>query len=183
MKPLKKLLEYLLKEESEDDLYHITYYNRLENISKDGLKTGARRSIGGASYDGHSAGNLFLTDRNGIKFWYNRAEAFAEHNSDNIYEDGYVPVVLKITKPVQDDELDIDDLGSRDSLSDAYKYQGNVEPEYIELWDGSTWISVEDWWDVDINQALNKTEEEDEDTGETIEYYHFKYSNQNPLIP
>jgi hypothetical protein len=24
-----------------------------------------------------------------------------------------------------------------------------------------------------------ETEEEDEDTGETIEYYHFKYSNQN----
>jgi 5-methylcytosine-specific restriction endonuclease McrA len=168
--------------ETSEPLYHVTYFNRLENISHKGLVPGSGRSIGGAAYDVHAAQGIFLTEGDGISFWYGKAEDFAEHNSDNILEDGLVPVVLKIDYEGLKSDLQSDEPGTDDSRSEAYIHTGPIEPEYLEVWDGSSWIPVEDYWDIDIEQALDKEEMEDED-GNEEEYYLFKYSNENPLMP
>lgn len=181
---VKEEIKHFLFEQIEPDwLCHVTHFNRLENISKNGLTPGAARSIGGSAYDTHAAKGIFLTDFGGVDFWYNKAEAFAEHNSDNVYEDGLVPVVLRIDYDGLQTDLETDEPGSTDSRQDAFIHRGPIGPEHIEVWTGSDWIPVEDYWgEVDIELTLDKEELEGDD-GEPEEYYLFKYSNQNPLIP
>lgn len=168
---VKEELQHFLFEQSEPDwLYHVTYFNRLENISKNGLVPGAVRSIGSRAYDAHAAKGVFLTNMDGVDYWYNKAEAFAEHNSDNVYEDGLVPVVLRIDYDGLVSELETDEPGSEDSRQDAYIHRGTIGPEYLEVWTGQGWIPVEDYWgEVDIELALDKEEIESED-GEPEEY-------------
>lgn len=180
---LDSLYNFLFEQTGPDWLYHVTYFNRLENISKRGLVPNSARSIGGGAYDTHAAKGIFLSEKDGVDFWYNRAEAFAEHNSDNVYEDGFVPVVLRIDYDGLVADLQSDEIGSKDSYREAYIHNGPIDPGYIEVWTGNDWIPVEDYWgEVDIELALDKEEVEGED-GMPEEYYLFKYSTQNPLIP
>jgi len=181
---IKKLIETILKEELEnfsdspEFLYHVTYFSRLERIATQGLLAGQGRSIGAPSYDSHAAKGLFLTEPEGIRFWFGKSENFAEHRSDNPYEDGLVPVVLRIdAASLSDDKMSEDDLGTRDAFNQAYIYKDGIAPDYLEIWDGSSWIPVEDYWDVDTLQAF--TVEQDEDSGDDL--YWFK--NDNPLMP
>jgi hypothetical protein len=190
MANIKQLIEQLVKkqlsslqeqEESLDPLYHVTYYNRLGSISNAGLKPRMARSIGAPGYDSHAQKGVFLTEKEGIKFWYSRAEDFANYNSDTPLEDGLVPVVLKIDPDGFDEEKILEDeLGTKDSFNDAYIINDTISPDYIEVWDGTTWLSIQDWQDIDTTQAFDKEEIEGED-GEPEEYYLFKYNN--PLEP
>lgn len=167
--------------EVDDPLYHVTYYNRLEGISQNGLQPGSARSIGGSSYDTHAARGIFLAEDDGVSFWYSKAEDFANHNSDNPLEDGLVPIVLKIDPAAfLEEDLIEDEPGSADSATGAYIVPNVIEPDYIEAWDGSSWIPVDEWDSIDIEQAFDREELEDED-GDEEAYYLFKYDN--PLQP
>ena len=179
-------LQNILKEdidgsEINDPLYHVTYFNRLDGISGAGLRPGMARSIGAGGYDAHAKKGVFLTEDDGVNFWFNRAEQFADHNSDNPLEDGLVPVVLRIDPAafLEDDLLD-DELGSKDSLSGAYIHPVGIEPDYIDVWDGSNWIPVDNYDSIDIEQSFDRESIEDEDGGDD-EYFMFKYDN--PLKP
>lgn len=194
MKLLEKLIEHLIshelanilfeqssEEQNDGPLYHVTYYNRLEGISEAGLRPGMGRSIGAPAYDAHARKGIFLTEDDGVRFWYSKAEEFANHQSDNPLEDGLVPIVLRIDPAgFTEEELSDDALGTRDAMSGAYIHPIGIDPEYINVWDGSGWISVDDWQDIDIEQAFDREEIEDEDGGPE-EYYLFKY--HNPLKP
>jgi hypothetical protein len=173
---LEELLPFLFEEVEAEWLYHVTYFNRLEGISDNGLQPGSARSIGAPSYDVHAAKGIFLTEQEGVRFWYNKAESFAEHNSDNPYEEGLAPIVLRVDYEGLKTDLQTDELGSEDSRADAYIHAGGIDPEYIEAWDGSSWIPIEDYWDIDTEQAF-EIEEDSEDTGEV--FYFFK--DNNPL--
>lgn len=179
---VERVLRNILKEdvavdENSEPLYHVTYLNRLDGISGAGLRSGMGRSIGAPAYDAHAAKGVFLAEEDGVHFWFNRAEDFATHNSDNPLEDGLVPVVLRVNpQGFSEDELADDELGSKDAMSDAYIHPG-IDPEHIDVWDGNSWIPVDDWDSIDPEQAFEM--EEDEETGENYAFFR----DDNPLMP
>lgn len=122
-------------------IYHVTYIKNLDNIASSGLTPNAESGIGGPALAGHKAGKVFLTDAGGVSFWLNRAEQFAYHNSDNPGEDGLVPVVLRMREQA-DWKLKLDDVGTDDSGSEAFSYAGSLNPDDLEAWDGTAWVSI-----------------------------------------
>ena len=179
---LKNILKEVIDgSEIDDPLYHVTYFNRLDGISGAGLRPGMARSIGAGGYDAHAKKGVFLTEDDGVNFWFNRAEQFADHNSDNPLEAGLVPVVLKIDPAafLEDDLID-DELGSKDAMSGAYIISDGIDADFIDVWDGSSWIPVDNYENIDIEQSFDKEEIEDEDGGDDA-YFMFKYDN--PLNP
>lgn len=176
---VRRLLEQV--DEVDEPLYHVTYAGRLDSISQNGLQPGSQRSIGASSYDAHAAKGVFLTEEGGVYFWANRAEDFANSNSDEPYEDGLTPVVLRVSPSgFTEDGLMDDELGSDDSRSGAYIWPGDIGPEHLEVFDGSNWIDVSDWETIDFLQAFDEEEIEDEDGGPET-YLLFKHTN--PLVP
>jgi hypothetical protein len=175
--------------EDHDILYHVTFFKNMPSIAAEGLKPGAGSSIGqGAGYKDHSTGNVFLTEFNGVIFWYGKAEDWAEHSSDNVYEDELVPVVLRIF--LDDESLSEDELGFKDSgYNEAFKTKQGIPPEHMEVWSGSKWIDVEDYNSIDILDALiveeNEESEEDEDSEEYqgSEDTLYWFNPEHPLMP
>lgn len=108
-------------------LYHVIFYNLLESIASAGLKPDAGRGIGSRVYDQHRSGAIFLTDAAGVHFWASRAEEWAEGRSDDLLEDGLVPVLLRVPDSVlrscEDDEVGSDDAGH-----DAFKCRTRIPP-------------------------------------------------------
>jgi len=118
-------------------LYHVTYLANLDKIATSGLLPNANNGIGGPALKSYKAGKVFLTDAGGVDFWLNRAEMFAYNDSDNIAEDGLVPVVLRVVEPKY---LTKDEEGTNDSGHEAY-YCSRVNSE-IEVWTGNQWQSI-----------------------------------------
>ena len=138
--------------------YHVTYYNRLPSIADSGLRVGGSPSIGGAGLDSHRRGTIFLTEFEGLSFWIDRAEQWALHRSDDLLEDGYVVVVLRILDT--DDlieECEEDEVGTQDAGSYALKCRATIEPEDIQMYWGGEWFDVEDF------EAINPAEAFDEE--------------------
>lgn len=158
-------------EDDGDYLYHITYYNRLPSIAANGLLPNMARSIGGAAYDSHSRGGMFLTEADGVNFWYDKAEEFAEYNSDDLYKDKFVPVVIQVLACYFDD-IKPDKIGTEDAKVKAWKAQVGVPPRYLKIWTGTSWASITSYSRVDWKSALNV---------DTDGYCYFK--SENPLKP
>ena len=181
--------EELVRREAEGPLYHVTYYGRLPDIAEEGLAAGRARSIGAAAYDAHARGRLFLTEPEGVKFWHGRAEAFAEHESDQPHEDGLVPVVLRVHEDCfEPEELEVDDLGTRDALAPAWAIRGEPFPaDCLDVYAGPErgWVPVEDYGVVDPLSAFdvqpNPDFDSDEYGDEPEDLYYFKW--KSPLEP
>ena len=137
----------------EAPLYHVTYSGRLAGIAGAGLIPGAAESIGGQTYAGHRKGAIFLTEPDGLSFWHEKAEEWAHHRSDDLLEDGLIPVVLRVWPDV---ECKHDEPGTRDAGSTAWKCLGRVEPDEIEIWSGVKWLPVDEYEDVDASAALDE---------------------------
>lgn len=145
-------------EELDDDdiLYHVTYANSLDAIANLGLVPGAGSAMGGGGNVGHSLGKVFLSDYDGVSFWFGRSQEWANHYSDDPHGDGMVPVVLRVTVPDWD-EVEEDEAGSRDSRKDAWAYKGSINPEFLEVWDGEDWVDLdEDFEDIDVSVAYDE---------------------------
>jgi len=129
-----------VRAEADEYLYHVTYLNRLPNISVSGLVPGSVANFGGG-YEGHSQRKIFLTVDNGISFWMDRLGNIAENESDRPVQDGWNPVVLRVrTENLED--LHEDEVGSRDAREVAYYVEDSINPDELEFWDGSDWESV-----------------------------------------
>ena len=78
--------------------YHVTYYCYLDSISNTGLDF---EQLGGSNYfkphliSNSQQGTFFVTNIEGVKHWIGVMEDQAAHRSDDIYEDGFIPVILK----------------------------------------------------------------------------------------
>lgn len=159
-------------------LYHVTTYRRLEDIAEDGLRRGRARAIGAPSYDANAARGIFLTEAEGVFFWHARAEDHAEHGSDDLLEDGVVPIVLRVdVDDLPDEELEPDEPGSHDARADAWISQGPIEPDTIEAFDGQGWVPVSDWEQIDPSLGVEEIDEDDE--GEPI----WGFPNRSELFP
>jgi hypothetical protein len=143
-------------------LYHVTFYRNLSTIAKHGLRPDSGRGIGSAVYDANRQGAIFLTEADGINFWAERAEQWAENNSDDLYEDGLVPVLLRVASDFTDCEPD--EIGSKDARSEAYRCKA-VDADALEVWAGTEeegqWVLMEDWHEVDLDKAFDDPDDED----------------------
>ena len=157
-------------------LYHATYFNRLPFIEIEGLQPFQRRSIGSEAYSGHARGRIFLTARDGVEFWTTRAEEFAEHASDDVLEDGLIPVLLRVR--ISDVAgLTPDDLGTSDAFAGAWMTTEAIEPDALEIWVGSSWAPLDYWEMMDPSIALKNMAA----PGEAGPIWVFK--DESPLTP
>jgi len=167
---------------ADDYLYHVTYYGRLGNIARSGLVPGRARSIGAPSLDSHARGRVFYTDPEGVFFWHSKAEEHAEANSDDVLEDELIPVVLRVDlNAFEDDSLEEDEIGSEDARADAWLVDYEMPPEEIEVFDGSSWIPVEDFDSIDPATAIFTEVELSSDDDEPVDLHYFK--DRSPLMP
>jgi hypothetical protein len=148
-----KLKSLLLENTDDLFIYTVTTADRLESIAQDGLIPGAKRSIGSSSLDGHAKGRLFFTEKDGLSFWLMRAEQSIEHNFDDYAELGIVPVILRAIKNKL--VLTPDEIGTSDSGHLAFFTVSPVEPNKIEIWNGSNWVGL----DQGINPSLGVDED------------------------
>ena len=159
--------------EARFKLYHITYLFNLESIIEQGLLPGSGQVFGGG-YQEHSKGRVFLTEEEGVKFWWNQYENQIIHLTDD--PTGWIPIVMEIDldedyiKLRRDKTLRIDIPGSQDSGAIAYYTTKTISPDHIvAIWDSTEWIDPED---VDIEEILSYVEDYDEDLEPFIpEYY------------
>lgn len=148
-------------ESMPEPYFHTTYVNRLDSIAARGLVVGAARSIGAAGYDAHAARGVFLSDADGVDHWFERAQAFGDDRSDNLLDDGLVPVVLRVW--VDDpDELVPDEVANQETIhaDDNWISLAPIAPDAIDVWDGDAWLSVED---ADVDPELGLEWEDDDD--------------------
>lgn len=168
-------------------LYHVTFYASLPAIEAEGLRPGKGRGIGGAVYDTHRQGAVFLTEADGVHFWAERAEAWGQSQSDNLYEDELVPVLLRVDEDYFEDfdaECVEDAIGTRDAHADAFKCTTAIDPDDLELWAGADgkgkWVSISDFDEIPFEDAFEV--EQDEDTGEDI-YWLLDGGGGSILVP
>lgn len=147
-----------------EPFFHTTYTARLKSIAERGLVIGAARSIGTTSYDAHAQQGVFLSGPDGVAYWYEKAQAFANDRSDDVVADGLVPVVLRFYVE-EDDEMFEDDVANSESVhADAWISPEPIDRDELEVWDGAEWISIEHWEYVDPEQGA-EWEEVDEEVG------------------
>ena len=150
--------------------FHCTYAKNLAGIARRGLvpspAPGLTRAVSA------NRRGVYLTEPGGILFWFGRLEEWAFHDSDDAYEEGLVPVVLKVTTAC---DLIEDELGTEHARARAAVCPRPIPPGAIRVWDGADWIPVRDYESVDLQQACTWDGEGQFDG--------FKYSNQNPLNP
>lgn len=155
-----------MREKIEDApfLFHVTYYGRLGAIEEDGLVPGRARAIGGKAYDAHARSRVFLTEGEGIRFWFNRAKDHAEHNSDAPLDDGLVPVVLRIDlRKIDESRISNDEPGSGDAKHAAFFYPEAISADAIEVWNGEQWGPIDDM--PDATGGVVVSQEDDGDGG------------------
>lgn len=133
--------------EAPDDecyvLYHVTYSGHLGSIAENGLDPRRTGVWEGSGYGAHSKRGTFLTEGDGVQFWYNRLEEQADHHQEAYELEDWVPVVLRALCVKDDGRLVEDKAGSRDALSDSYITTQMMPPEDLQMWDGTGWSEVE----------------------------------------
>jgi len=140
----------------DEYLYHATHLGKLGAITQDGLQPSGGSQFSGG-YDAHSRGRVFVTNYAGLPYWFNRMQDIAEYNSDFKTEDDvkeWTPIALRIstdnTIPYYDDAA-----GNRDNrVGSAYYTTQTIDPEWIEVWDGTAWVAIED---ADVDGMGNDT--------------------------
>jgi len=162
------------------ELYHVTYLNRLESISESGgldpAATGVFKQTG---YGGYSRGKLFLTEAGGIGYWYSKFEDHAEYHSEDLMDDGMIPVVLRVRVP--EASLREDAVGARDAMYDAYYVTEIIDDTDIELWDGKRWSGSLDPNVIEPEQAVEWRSDSEEDDPDYEGFWQFKRYDDNPL--
>ena len=134
-------------------LYHVTSYASLEPIAAHGLLPAGRSALSSTIPSDHLEGAIFLTEADGLNFWYQRAEEAMVHGSDDPREEGYTPVVLR-TPFVQCEE---DYLGSRDAGgAAAYRCEFELAADELEYFDGQGWRPIDEWEGLDTGQAWDE---------------------------
>lgn len=130
--------------EKSRSLYHVTYWRRLDSIDARGLIVGASRSIGAGGYDGHVKGKIFLSEPGGVFFWYSRAQDFAEANSDDVWKDRLVPVVLRVgvSHRVERGRAVLDSLGTGDALANAWETTRTIPSSRLTVFNGLAFVPL-----------------------------------------
>lgn len=116
--------------EASSPRYHVTYAANLPGISRDGLLPMARSNFGGG-YAGHSRDKVFLTDRDGVRYWASKLKDMADNRMDNPMMEGMFPVVLRVEIPPETNPRP-DDASRR---SDDVYVEEPIPGRNLEVWD------------------------------------------------
>lgn len=114
--------------------YHITYAKNIGGIAAKGLRRNARPNWQHGGYDIHSQQGIFVTQPRLISYWIERFENMAEHNSDNIYKDRLIPIILRFT--LHEKRLTPDKMANPE---DRVYGANRIPPDRIEMWTGKEW--------------------------------------------
>jgi len=85
-------------------------------------------------------GNFFTTNLNQVHNWIKTLDYQAQNKSDNIYEDGLFPIILKFNLNRNSFEKD-----QHSEYPDSYFSRRIVQPQSIFCWSGVNWIPIEQW--------------------------------------
>jgi hypothetical protein len=144
-------------ESSSPIVYHVTYYRNLDLIADSGLNY---QEMGGANFAKgflilHSqTGNFFVTNIQGVKYWIRTLEEQANDRSDNIEEDGMIPIILKFRLNERKHLPDSHGETQWDRKTDRY-----IPPEGLMVWDGYRWQPIQEWINIDLNLFISYDDE------------------------
>jgi len=147
-------------------VYHVTFARNLDSIDAQGLLPEASGALGRGGYGGHSSGRLFLTEQDGVDFWYERMEAVANDLSDDPLGEGFVPLVLRV--PSYEEKMQEDEAGTEDAGAQSWFMIEPIASDEVEVWDGEQWTTIDEF-DPDVCELAF------DDDG------YFLYQDQNPL--
>lgn len=147
-------------------LYHVTHALKLDYIYDEGLLTGGSQNFPG--YAGHARGRLFLCTFEAVDCWVHKLHYTGLGESDNVVEDGWFPIVLRVETDLVADLLSIDKLGDEACRSGQnYYITEGIDSSDLEYWDGANWSTFEGGdREYIIDQAQQKATREEEDDGE-----------------
>ena len=166
-------------------VYHVTFAGRLPTIARHGLLPNARSGFGGGAYDFNKKGRIFVTEKEGIDYWFNKARDHAFDASDNVWKDGLVPVVLAVAiqhRFEKDGEVGgrfrrmpgkgrmiSDELGSSDALHDAWYTTKTIPATRLKVFNGRAWVPIDRFRKEDAAKAVKKVREDGTSWYELIE--------------
>ena len=162
-------------------LYHVTYFNRLEDIIWLGLEPNHPASIGG-QHGWHTKDRSFLTEWRGVTFWYARAVQWAYYNSDHPVEDGLTPVVLR-TKEYKRLDTQEDEIGTTDAGAQAAFTEKTIPARRLEVWNGHQWVRLTEDAVAAMRPEGYDPPSEDEWVDEDSKEYKERYIDENTLYP
>lgn len=120
-------------------LFHVTFWGRLPSILRDGLRPGGAQGM--RLFAVGNRHGVYLTEAKGVRFWFQKAIQYAEHEHDDPVKDGMIPMVLRLS--LSDEVLFSrcreDDLGSRDAYATAWVCDDRIRPSDLEVWTGDGW--------------------------------------------
>lgn len=121
-------------------LYHATLAGYLPAIAEAGLvpSTGRGAGVGKGAYGSWSRGKVFLSGPEDAFFWFSTVEQHAD--SDNVREDGAVPVMLRVQnlrRLLQDDTV-----AHAEYKTDSYYVRRRIPPAQLEVFNGSRWVKI-----------------------------------------
>jgi len=114
--------------------YHITYAKNLKSIGFYGLVKNLKPNWQHGGYDVHSREGIYVTTPRHISYWIERFQNLAEHNSDDIYKDKLIPIILRFT--LHEKKLTPDQMAN---LEDRVYGAKRIPPKRIEMWTGREW--------------------------------------------
>ena len=155
-------------------VYHVTYASRLPSIAQHGLRPNQSRSIGAPCHDSHAKGRVFVSEFDGVSFWHQRSEEFAEAESDHPLTDLLVPVVLSFE--VEASSLTEDTRGTSDSTNKAWFLTDTVKPDKMDVFH-NTWVPIREHKGFDYSEAF--TIEDDPDGGTELQWF----NSDSPFMP
>jgi hypothetical protein len=133
------------------DVYHVTYYRNLDSISEHGLLPNQQSSIGGIAYDEHRENKIFVCGAGDISYWYELAEEWAGDKSDDPMNDGFLPVILRVSCG----DIYVDDAAVDDGCDESFYTIEPVGASDLELWVGGRWVPVDQYDGIDIARAFD----------------------------
>lgn len=134
-------------------VYHITYYRNLDLISDSGLDY---EEHGGANFfkphlqNNSRLGNFFTNDINQIHNWIDTLDYQANHQSDNIFEDGLIPIILKFNINRNTHNKD-----QHSEYPNSYYTKKLIQPQGIQCWNGKNWIPILQWHQINLNDFVD----------------------------
>jgi hypothetical protein len=139
------MLFKLWLEARTDIVYHATFFKNLEGIAEYGLSWKDSEGANFYAYARHSFGKTFFSHTlDNARFWVSKLEMVGNDTSDNVLEDGLIPIILRFrfNRRPTTDRWQIDkesDIGR-----DDYHTNRIIQPQSIQWWDGKIWKSVDD---------------------------------------
>lgn len=169
---------WIYTENTSPIVYHVTYYCYLKSISNAGIDF---ENNSGSNYfkphliSNSQQGTFFVTNIEGVKHWIGVMEDQATHRSDDIYEDGFIPVILKFRlnqnkyQPDPEKETEFDRKTTR-----------KIPPEGIMVWSGKQWLPIYEWENVNTSYFVD-FEDNPDDSEKPFCYIRSPY--QKPFKP